>query len=64
MIGYESFCRFLFTLTEKALSAKATRCKLRMEREEKWRRRADFTQPMRLLGVDLVSGYFNQPASV
>jgi hypothetical protein len=26
--------------------------------------RGGFIQPMRLLGVDLVSGYFNQPASV
>lgn len=34
MIGYESFCGFLFTLTEKALSAKATSCRLRMEIEE------------------------------
>ena len=62
-MGYESFCRFLFTLTEKALSAKATRCKLRMTITEGCRRR-EVTQSMRLLGVDLVSGYFNQPASV
>ena len=63
MTGYESFYRFLFTLTEKFYLAKATRCKLRMTIIEGCRRR-EIIQPMRLLVVDLVSGYVNQPASV
>jgi hypothetical protein len=63
MTGYEVSVASCLLLQRKRYLAEATRCKLRLTITEGCRRR-QVTQSMRLLGLDLVDGYFNQPASV